>query len=110
MLPYATLEPVRDILLQMFMGERYGRDTIWENHLVEELWNTQVELKACLKEQMINLREIARWEKGSFINLDMDPGADVTVACGDVPLLNGTMGRKEDKIVIKVKGKAEKNA
>lgn len=110
MLPYATLEPVRDILLQMFMGERYGRDTIWENHLVEELWNTQVELKACLKEQMINLREIARWEKGSFINLDMDPGADVTVACGDVPLLSGTMGRKEDKIVIKVKGKAEKNA
>lgn len=110
MLPYATLEPVRDILLQMFMGERYGRDTIWENHLVEELWNTQVELKACLKEQMINLREIARWEKGSFINLDMDPGADVAVACGDVPLLSGTMGRKEDKIVIKVKGKAEKNA
>lgn len=110
MLPYATLEPVRDILLQMFMGERYGRDTIWENHLIEELWNTQVELKACLKEQMINLREIARWEKGSFINLDMDPGADITVACGDVPLLNGTMGRKEDKIVIKVKGKAEKNA
>lgn len=110
MLPYATLEPVRDILLQMFMGERYGRDTIWENHLIEELWNTQVELKACLKEQMINLREIARWEKGSFINLDMDPCADITVACGDVPLLNGTMGRKEDKIVIKVKGKAEKNA
>lgn len=108
MLPYATLEPVRDILLQMFMGERYGRDTIWENHLVEELWNTQVELKACLKEQMINLREIARWEKGSFINLDMDPGADVAIVCGDVPLLSGTMGRKEDKIVIKVKGKAEK--
>lgn len=35
MIPYATLEPVRDLLLQMFMGERYGRDTIWENHLMD---------------------------------------------------------------------------
>ena len=30
MIPYATLEPIRDLLLQMFMGERYGRDAIWE--------------------------------------------------------------------------------
>src|SRR5580658_1549571 len=26
MLPYATLEPVRELLLQMFMGEKFGRD------------------------------------------------------------------------------------
>ncbi len=109
MIPYATLEPVRDILLQMFMGERYGRDTIWENHLVEELWSTEIELKACLKEQMINLKEIARWEKGSFINLEMEPNSDIQIFCGDVPLLKGIMGRKDEKIVIKVMGKAEKN-
>ncbi len=26
MIPYATLEPVRELLLQMFMGEKFGRD------------------------------------------------------------------------------------
>ena len=26
LIPYATLEPVRDLLLQMFMGEKFGRD------------------------------------------------------------------------------------
>ena len=26
LLPYATLEPVRELLLQMFMGEKFGRD------------------------------------------------------------------------------------
>ncbi len=109
MIPYATLEPVRDLLLQMFMGERYGRDTIWENHLVEELWETEVEIKACLKEQLINLGEISKWEKGSFLPLDMETSSDITVICGDVPLLTGIMGRKSDKIVIKVKGKADKN-
>ena len=37
LLPYATLEPVRELLLQMFMGEKFGRDSIWENHLAPEL-------------------------------------------------------------------------
>ena len=108
-LPYATLEPVRDLLLQMFMGERYGRDTIWENHMVEELWKTEVEIKASLKELTVDLGEIAKWEKGSFLGLDMAPSDDIILCCGDVPLLTGTMGRKADKIVIKVKGKAEKD-
>ena len=30
LLPYATLEPIRKLLLQQFMGEKFGRDSIWE--------------------------------------------------------------------------------
>ncbi|MDP3328132.1 flagellar motor switch protein FliM, partial [Parvibaculum sp.] len=44
LLPYATLEPIRELLLQMFMGEKFGRDTIWESHLATELWATKVPL------------------------------------------------------------------
>src|SRR3546814_2688471 len=36
LIPYATLEPVRELLLQMFMGEKFGRDSIWENPLRSE--------------------------------------------------------------------------
>ncbi len=109
MIPYATLEPVRDLLLQMFMGERYGRDTIWENHLMEQLWETDIEIKAILKEKMISLGEIAKWEKGSFLPLEMTGTDDITLICGDVPLIKGNMGRKSDQIVIKVKDKANRN-
>ena len=42
LIPYATLEPVRELLLQMFMGEKFGRDSIWEGHLTAELWQTEV--------------------------------------------------------------------
>ena len=58
LLPYATLEPVRELLLQQFMGEKFGRDSIWETHLAEELWNTDVELDVVLDEQMMKLGEI----------------------------------------------------
>lgn len=109
MIPYATLEPVRELLLQMFMGERFGRDIIWENHLISELCETDVELKAVLKDKMISLREIAKWEKGSFLDLNMSPQEDIEIVCGDIPLFLGSIGRKSDNIVVQLKEKAKKN-
>ena len=55
LLPYATLEPIRKMLLQQFMGEKFGRDNIWESHLATELWTTQMEVRAVLDEQQISL-------------------------------------------------------
>ena len=109
MIPYATLEPVRELLLQMFMGERYGRDTIWENHLIEELWETDVEIKAILRDKKMKLGEISKWEKGSYFPLDISSHDSITLICGDVPLLKGSMGRKSENVVIKIQGKADRN-
>lgn len=109
MLPYATLEPIRDLLLQMFMGERYGRDMIWENHLVERLWNTELDTRVILKELEVPLGEIAKWEPGSFLPLGMSPHDKINLICGNVNLFSGLMGRKGDNIVIKVTGKANEN-
>src|SRR5258708_3147762 len=67
MLPYATLEPVRELLLQQFMGEKFGRDSIWETHLAEELWNTEVELDVVLDEQSMRLGDIIGLKPGSKI-------------------------------------------
>lgn len=109
MIPYTTLEPVRELLLQMFMGERFGRDTVWENHLMSRLWDTEVEVQAILKENKILLSDVSSWEKGTFIPLDITSADPVTVYCGDVPLFEGNMGRKDQHIVIRVQGKAVKN-
>ena len=54
LLPYATLEPVRELLLQQFMGEKFGRDSIWETHLANELWETEIELDAVLDQLVIS--------------------------------------------------------
>ena len=55
LLPYATLEPIREMLLQQFMGEKFGRDNIWESHLATELWTTQLDVRAVLDEQQVAL-------------------------------------------------------
>jgi flagellar motor switch protein FliM len=100
LLPYATLEPVREVLLQMFMGEKFGRDSIWESHLATELWSTRVDLEAVLDEQEMMLSEVMEWRVGTQLLLDADPQSTVELKCGDVAMFTGSMGRRKQNIAI----------
>ena len=102
LLPYATLEPVRELLLQMFMGEKFGRDSIWETHLAEELWLTDVPLEAVLDVQTMRLNQVFNLKVGSQIMFNATPDSLVDLKCGDVALYSGRMGRKGDRMAIRV--------
>jgi len=105
MLPYATLEPVRELLLQMFMGEKFGRDSIWETHLAEELWMTNINLDAVLDRQIMRLHEVLNLKVGSQIMLNATPESRVDLKCGDVGMFHGRMGRKGTHMAIRIEGK-----
>jgi len=109
MLPYATLEPVRELLLQMFMGEKFGRDSIWETHLADELWMTDVEIEAVLDEQPMSLREILNLKVGSRIMLNAMPDSPIELRCGQISMFLGTMGRKGNHIAVRVDDKIRKD-
>ncbi|MEX0692914.1 MAG: flagellar motor switch protein FliM [Rhodospirillales bacterium] len=102
LLPYATLEPVRELLLQMFMGEKFGRDTIWETHLAEELWVTDVDLEAVIDTQIMKLRDVFDLKVGSQIMLSATQDSPVQLVCGDVPMYTGRMGRKGSRIAVRI--------
>ncbi len=101
-LPYATLEPVRELLLQMFMGEKFGRDPIWESHLATQLWQTDVEIEAVLDEVTVSLDQVLKLRVGSRIMLNTDPEGSVELRCGQAGLFVGTMGRKDENIAVRV--------
>jgi len=102
LLPYATLEPVRELLLQQFMGEKFGRDSIWETHLAEELWNTEIELDVVLDEQMMRLSDVMALEAGSRIVLNTTLGAPVLLRCGAVVLFEGRVGRRKSRVAVRI--------
>lgn len=108
LLPYATLEPVREILLQGFLGEKFGRDSIWEAHLAGELWHTNVPIEAVLDSVEMSLREVLNLKVGSRILLNADVNSDVGLVCGDLPMFTGKMGRKGGHIAIRIGEKMEK--
>ena len=108
MLPYATLEPVRELLLQMFMGEKFGRDSIWETHLANELWNTDIELDAVLDQVVFSLNDVINWKPGTRIMLNALPNSSIDMRCGEVPLFVGYMGQKGGNMAVKINKKLRK--
>ncbi len=102
LLPYATLEPVRELLLQMFMGEKFGRDSIWETHLAEELLMTDVVMEAVLDQQIVKISDVMKFKVGSQITLNANPDTLVNLRCGEVDLFEGRMGRKGDHIAVRI--------
>ena len=102
LIPYATLEPVRELLLQMFMGEKFGRDSIWETHLTAELWQTEVSLEAVLDQAELTLGEVMSWSEGSRLELNATPGSKIGMRCGEVAMFTGAMGRKGGHIAVRI--------
>lgn len=104
LLPYGTLEPIRKLLLQSFMGEKFGRDNIWESHLATELWSTKVRVDAVLSEQKMNLSDVMKFEVGQTLMLGVAPDSPLSLKCGNANLVQGRMGRSGANIAVQVDG------
>src|SRR4051812_42727782 len=102
LLPYATIEPIREVLLQMFMGEKFGRDPIWEDHLATEIGQAEIAVDAVLYEAKLPLRQIMNLNVGDTLMLDLRPDAMVSVRCGHITLSEGRMGRVGDRVAVRV--------
>ncbi len=108
LLPYATLEPVREMLLQQFMGEKFGRDSIWEGHLATELWSTEVDINAVLDEQVMTLQDVLDFKVGTRLMLNATPESEIEVLCGPERLFKGRMGRRGQNVAVMIDRKINK--
>jgi flagellar motor switch protein FliM len=102
MLPYATLEPVRELLLQIFMGEKFGRDTIWESHLTRELYKTDIHLSAILGETTVPLNDLVNWKPGSTVLFNTRPEDLIEMRVGEHPMFMAKVGQRQGRIAASI--------
>lgn len=102
-MPYATIEPIREQLLQQFVGEKFGQDNIWENHLAQELYHTEVDMMAELDSMQFSLAEVLKWRLGDTITLDAKQNSPIRMKCDDILKMVGHMGKLDDHKAVKVK-------
>jgi flagellar motor switch protein FliM len=102
LLPYATIEPIRELLLESFMGEKLGRDAIWENHLATEVWQADVAVKCVLHECTMPLKRVMKLEIGDTLMFDARPESVASLRCGEFIVSEGRIGRVDDKIAVQV--------
>lgn len=102
MFPYVTLEPIKDLLSQVFMGEKFGKDTAWEGHLAKEIYMTEVNIESLLGRKQAKFRDVLQLKVGSTIILDSGPTDDVVLRCRGVDMMSGKLGRVDDSIAISI--------
>lgn len=102
MFPYVTLEPIKDLLSQVFMGEKFGKDTVWESHLGREIYMTEVVIDAILGKKTTVFKDILDLKVGSTIVLDTKPDDDIILSCKNVDILSGKIGKVEDSVAVSI--------
>ena len=67
------------MLLQSFMGEKFGRESpIREDHLATEIWQAKAPIDADLHETQMPLRQMMALKVGDTLMFDMRPDSPVS--------------------------------
>jgi flagellar motor switch protein FliM len=103
-MPYAMIEPIRDLLYGGLQGERMEVDERWTKVLTKQIQNAEVDLVATLGETSVTLGQIMNLQVGDVISLDI-PEA-VIAEVDNIPvfeckygMLNGQYALKVNKVL-----------
>ncbi|WKB54503.1 flagellar motor switch protein FliM [Eleftheria terrae] len=99
-IPYATLEPIRDVLYSTVQGDSVGSDRRWVKLLTKEIQAAEVELVAELGHAPATVEELLALKPGDFLELDLNPMIEAKV--DGVPVFNCHYGTSNGKYAIKI--------
>jgi flagellar motor switch protein FliM len=99
-IPYATLEPIRDVLYSSTQGDSSEPDRRWVNLLKHQIQDATVELVAELGEAPATVEQLLSFKPGDFIELDLEPVIKAKV--DGVPLLDCHYGTSNGRYAIKI--------
>lgn len=103
LIPYKTIEPVKEQMQQMFLGDKFGIDHEWEQLLSESIHDIDLPIEAVISNKISTVEEIARLKIGDTIIMDHAKEKDIVVRTGPIPLFTGKIGKVENKVAINLK-------
>jgi flagellar motor switch protein FliM len=105
-MPYAMLEPIRDILDAGVQSDRTDIDDRWLGAMREEVKNAEVELTSTLTETTLSLRDVLKIKAGDIIPINMP--ALVALRAEGIPVFRGRLGVSNKQLAIKIVKQAER--
>jgi flagellar motor switch protein FliM len=89
-MPYAMIEPLRELLDAGVASDRVEHDERWVTALKEEIEDADVELTTLLGRAKLTMRQLMEMKVGDVLPCDFNGRA--TVLAEDVPIFRGTFG------------------
>ncbi len=105
-MPYAMLEPIRELLDAGIQSDTNEKDERWSISLREEVKTASVELSSTLTKITVSLRDVLKWQAGDVLPIEMPE--TVVLKAEDVPILKGKFGVSNDNLAIKIIGPVER--
>jgi len=99
-MPYATLEPIRDVLFSSTQGDSIEVDRRWVKLLSREIQAAEVTLVAELATADATVEQLLAMKVGDFIELDRTPRIEATI--GGVPMFECQYGTHNNKYAIRI--------
>ena len=99
-IPYATLEPIRDVLYSTIQGDASEPDRRWVNLMKQQIQSANVELVAELAQAPATVEQLLSFKVGDFIELDLHQAIQAKVV--GVPVFDCHYGTSNGKYALKV--------
>jgi len=99
-IPYATLEPIRDVLYSSTQGDSIEVDRRWVSVLTEEIQAAEITLVAELARANTTIEQLLSMKSGDFIELDRLP--KIQVAVEGVPIFECQYGTHNAKYAVRI--------
>ena len=99
-IPYATLEPIRDVLYSSIQGDASEPDRRWVTMLKNEIQSASVPLVAELAQADATVEQLLALKAGDFIELDIAPVIQAKV--DGVPVFDCHYGTSSGRYAIKI--------
>jgi flagellar motor switch protein FliM len=99
-MPYATLEPIRDVLYSSTQGDSVEVDRRWVNVLTQEIQAAEVVLVAELARAHTTIEQLMAIKPGDFIELDRKSKIEATIS--GVPVFECQYGTHNAKYALRI--------
>ncbi len=99
-IPYAMLEPIREVLDSGVQSDSDGKDERWINALRSDIMNAKVNLDMRVAERDITLRDVMAMEAGDVIPVEIPEL--LTLTANDVPIFNCKLGVSRHNLAVKI--------
>ena len=99
-IPYATLEPIRDILYSTVQGDSMEPDRRWVKLLTHQIQDAQVEVVAELARAGATVEQLLAFKPGDFVELDLEKIIQAKV--DGVPIFECQYGTSNGKYSLKI--------
>lgn len=106
-LPYAMIEPLRDVLDSGMQSDRAEHDERWPVALREEIEEADVQLKTVLGRSQMSLAQLLNLKPGDVVPCDFTGLA--TVYAEDVPIFRGGFGVSRGQQAVKVEERVRRS-